>query len=212
MQSKAVLQYELYCRLSIDKQIVNASEFMPFIELLSLGSQLDRCLLTTISKQNILVKSQQPVAINLTHDSILDSEFGAWLADYLKQSSNTDLMRFELPESALVSAFAQCQTLIEVIRAAGAKIGIDQCGRQIGSLEYLAEIQPDYIKLDQSFAFYQKQKQGNEMCRALVNMAKGLNIEVIITGIENEEQLAQFSNLRAEGYQGYITAPTDLPD
>jgi EAL domain-containing protein (putative c-di-GMP-specific phosphodiesterase class I) len=33
---------------------------------------------------------------------------------------------------------------------------------------------------------------------------------VIITGIENQQQLQQFSSLRADGYQGYISAPEDI--
>jgi len=37
------------------------------------------------------------------------------------------------------------------------------------------------------------------MCRALINIAKGLNIDVIITGIEDQQQFQQFASLRAEG-------------
>jgi EAL domain-containing protein (putative c-di-GMP-specific phosphodiesterase class I) len=50
------------------------------------------------------------------------------------------------------------------------------------------------------------------MCRALINIAKGLNIDVIITGIENQQQLQQFVSLRADGYQGYISAPEDISE
>ena len=74
-----------------------------------------------------------------------------------------------------------------------------------GSLEYLQKFQPNYIKLDQSFAYYEESNQNKELCRALVNVAKGLKIDVIITGIEDKEQLAYFSSLKAEGYQGYIS-------
>ena len=42
------------------------------------------------------------------------------------------------------------------------------------------------------------------------NIAKGLNIDVIITGIEDQQQFQQFASLGAEGYQGYISAPEDL--
>ena len=48
------------------------------------------------------------------------------------------------------------------------------------------------------------------MCRALVKVAKGLDIKVIITGIENKEQLAHFSSLKTEGYQGYIMPAEDV--
>jgi len=210
MQSEVVIQRELYCRLNIDDKVVSASEFMPFIELLSLGSQLDRCLLETIEQKNILALTKLPVAINLTHDSLQEPEFAQWLALFLQQSKHAHQMLFEMPESALISSFEHCYKLTKIIRSAGAKVGVDQCGRQIGSLDYLQKLQPHYIKLDQSFAFYEKLNQGNEMCRALINIAKGLNIDVIITGIENQQQLQQFSSLRADGYQGYISVPEDI--
>ena len=59
-------------------------------------------------------------------------------------------------------------------------------------------------------AFYTNNQQNNELCRALVNIAKGLNIEVIMTAIENQQQLEQIQSLRTSGYQGYISAPTDV--
>jgi diguanylate cyclase (GGDEF)-like protein len=210
MRSENIIQRELYCRLSIEDKTVSAAEFMPFIELSSLGGQLDRCLLETIEQQKIIALTKQPVAINLTHDSLRDPEFAQWLMKFLQQSKYTQQMLFEMPESALISSFEQCQKLTEIIRSAGAKIGVDQCGRQMGSLDYLQKLQPHYVKLDQSFAFYEKLNQGNEMCRALINVANGLDIEVIITGIENEEQLQNFTSLRARGYQGYISAPEDI--
>jgi EAL domain-containing protein (putative c-di-GMP-specific phosphodiesterase class I)/GGDEF domain-containing protein len=210
INNKNVLQREIYCRLNIDHQIVTASEFMPFIELLSLGSQLDRCLLNTIEQKNILALAKQGVAINLTHDSLQDPEFIYWVDNFLKQSAYPERILFEIPESAAISSFEHCSQLAEIVRSAGAKIGIDQCGRQIGSLEYLQKLQPHYIKLDRSFAYYEKLNQSKELCRALINVAKGLKIEVIITGIEDEAQLTNFSSLKADGYQGYISPLEDV--
>lgn len=197
MRSNEIIQRELYCRLSIDDEVVSAAEFMPFIELLSLGDQLDKCLLETIEQQNIMALTQNP-------------EFSQWLAKFLAKSKHAHQMLFEMPESALINAYEDCHKLAEIVRSAGAKVGIDQCGRHMSSLDYLTKLQPHYIKLDQSYAFYEKLNQSNEMCRALINVAKGLNIEVIITGIESQEQLRNFTSLRAEGYQGYISAPEDI--
>lgn len=210
MASDDVIQRELYCRLSVDDMLINASEFMPFVDLLSLGKQLDRCLLKAIEQKNILLATTLPVAINLTHDSIQDPDFAAWLSTFLQQSKHASQMMFEITESALIESFEQCYNLAEVIRSNGAKIGVDHCGRHIGSLDYLPKLQPHYIKLDQSYAYYEKLHQNNEMCRAIINVAKGLNIDVIVTGIENKEQLKNFSSLRADGYQGYVSAPEDI--
>ncbi|MFT5995587.1 MAG: EAL domain-containing protein (putative c-di-GMP-specific phosphodiesterase class I) [Glaciecola sp.] len=210
MQTNDIIARELYCRLSIDDEVVTAAEFMPFIELLSLGNQLDKCLLQSIEQNNILSLTPHPVAINLTNDSVKSDDFSQWLTTFLAKSKHTHQMLFEMPESALINAFDDCHKLAQIIRLAGAKVGVDQCGRHMGSLDYLTQLQPHYIKLDQSYAFYEKVNHSNEMCRALINVAKGLNIEVIITGIESQEQLQNFTSLRAEGYQGYILPPEDI--
>lgn len=205
-----VLQRELYCRLNIDGQQVRAGQFMPYVELLSLGSQLDRCLLESLVEQDILAMHSEPVAVNLTHDSLQDPEFHTWLAAFLQRTQFVERIYFEIPEVGANNNLTACIQLAELIRAGGAQLGIDHCGRQMGSLSYLQQLKPHYVKLDQSLAFYSNNQQNNELCRALVNIAKGLNIKVIMTAIENQQQLEQIQSLRAAGYQGYISAPEDV--
>ncbi|WP_392339900.1 EAL domain-containing protein [Moritella marina] len=209
-ESHEVLQRELYCQLNIDGKQVRAGQFMPYVELLSLGSQLDRCLLESVVEQGLLEINSEPVAINLTHDSLQDPDFHTWLATFLQKTKFADKIYFEIPEFGANNNLVECTRLADLIRAGGAQLGIDHCGRQMGSLSYLQQLKPHYVKLDQSLAFYSNNQQNNELCRALVNIAKGLNIEVIMTAIEEQQQLEQIQSLRATGYQGYISAPEDV--
>jgi len=43
-----------------------------------------------------------------------------------------------------------------------------------------------------------------------VNIAHGLKIKVVITGIEDEKHLQTFKVLKVEGYQGYISVPINI--
>ena len=210
MDSGEVLQRELYCRLNIDGQQVKAGQFMPYVELLSLGSQLDRCLLESLISQNILDLNKEPVAVNLTQDSLLDPTFHSWLAHFLQNTLSANQIYFEITESAASNNPHESSQLAGIVRRYGAHFGIDQCGRQMGSLSYLQQLKPDYVKLDQSLSVYSNNQQNNELCRALINIGKGLNIDVIITAIENRQQLERIKPLRAEGYQGYISVPQDV--
>jgi len=205
-----VIQREVYCRLKVESQILNAGVFMPYVELLSLGSELDKCILKSIINQSLLVKTHEPVAINLTSDSVKDPKFHQWLAMFLQSTQGSEKIHFEIPELVVSSNMKECVELAEIIKDHGSKFGIDQCGRRIGSLNYLQEVQPNYVKLDQSFSFYSKTEQNSELCRALVNVAKGLGIQVIVTGIEDEKQLAAFKSLNPQGYQGYIFPPQEI--
>ena len=205
-----VIQREVYCRLEVEQQVLNAGVFMPYIELLSLGSELDKCILGSIVTQNILNQTNEPIAVNLTSDSVTDIKFHQWLDTFLNKTVGSEKIEFEIPESAVSNSLSECIALCEIIKQYGSQFGIDQCGRRIGSLNYLQQIQPNYVKLDQSFSFYNKAEQNSELCRALVNVAKGLDIRVIVTAIEDEEQLNNFRPLNLHGYQGFIHPPVDI--
>jgi len=210
MDSSDIIQREVYCRLNVDGQVLNAGVFMPYVELLSLGNELDKCILKSIVNNNILTKTHEPIAVNLTSDSVKDKKFHQWLALFLQSSTNSQKIQFEIPESVVSSHLEECIALCETIKEYGSNFGIDQCGRRIGSLNYLQQIKPTYVKLDQSFSFYNKTEQNSELCRALVNVAKGLDIEVIVTAIEDEKQLANFRSLHPHGYQGFIYPPVEI--
>jgi len=210
MDSNDIIQREVYCRLKIDSQVLNAGVFMPYVELLSLGNELDKCILKSIVNNNILTKTHEPIAVNLTSDSVKDTKFHQWLALFLQSSAHSQKIQFEIPESVVSSHLEECIALCEIIKEYGSNFGIDQCGRRIGSLNYLQQIKPTYVKLDQSFSFYNKTEQNSELCRALVNVAKGLDIEVIVTAIEDEKQLANFRSLHPNGYQGFIYPPVEI--
>ncbi|MCE9685982.1 EAL domain-containing protein [Shewanella sp. AS16] len=206
----AISQRELYCQLQLGDKLVHAGQFMPYVDLLSLGSQLDKCLIQALGEHDVFAHNPEPVAINLTLESIISPQFHAWLDEFLRTSAHTKHICFEIPELGVFSDADACQTLCDIIRKHGAKFGIDHFGRQFGSMSYLQKLRPNYVKLDQSFAYYDEHQQNSELCRALINVAKGLDIEVIVTGIQEKIQLERFAELRIDAYQGYIAPPIQL--
>ncbi|MCL1091342.1 EAL domain-containing protein [Shewanella profunda] len=205
-----IAQRELYCQLELGDKIAHAGQFMPYIELLSLGALLDKCLIETVYEQKLLERSYEPVAINLTHQSISDPQFHEWLNHFLRNAQHVERICFEIPEAGVYSDLASCLHLCNIIRDNGAKFGIDHFGRQFGSMSYLQELRPSYVKLDQSFSYYDEAQHNSELCRAIINVAKGLDIQVIVTGIQEKAQLERFNELRTDAYQGFIAPPENL--
>lgn len=204
------LQREIFCQLQVEDKQVHAGQFMPYVELLSMGSLLDRCLIEKIVEERLVDKVEQPIAINLTHQSISDVKFHEWLGQFLKENHHRGLLTFELPESSIYSDNSTCEALCHILRDSGASFGIDHFGRQFGSMNYLQSFRPAYVKLDQSFAQFDDNERNTELCRALVNVAKGLDISVIVTGIQEQAQLDRFIPLKVNGYQGFILPPEEL--
>lgn len=210
-----VIHREIYCRLEIEGNVLRAGQFMPYIERFSLGYQLDRCLLESIQSKNLLSLNSEPIAVNLSRESIINSDFRIWLASYLSEIDHPEKLHFEMSEAGITQNLTTCIELCDVITHAGSNFGVDNCGRQMGSLAYLQQLKPHYIKLDMSLSCYnndenEENQQNLELCRALVNIARGLNIKTIITGIEDDKHLQTIQPLRAEGYQGYILPPMDI--
>jgi EAL domain-containing protein (putative c-di-GMP-specific phosphodiesterase class I)/GGDEF domain-containing protein len=208
--SQQICQRELYCQLQLGDKLLHAGQFMPYIELLSLGSLLDKCLIEKVAEAKLLERNYEPIAINLTHNSIGDIEFHTWLKQILKSNPHTDRMCFEIPEASVYSDLSACENLCSIIRDSGAHFGIDHFGRQFGSMAYLQSLRPSYVKLDQSFSYIDDNQHNGELCRALVNVAKGLDIQVIVTGIQEEVQLERFRTLRLDAYQGFIAPPENI--
>ena len=210
-----VIHRELYCLLHIADKTVRAAQFMPYIERLVLGSQLDQCLLENIVNQEQLMQSEEPIAINLTRESITDPMFHKWLANYLKSLTNPEKLHFEMHEAGVKNNLEWSVKLSNIIKNSGALFGVDNCGRQMGSLDYLQHIKPDFIKLDISLSTLdsddqEENQQKLQVARALISIARGFNIKAIITGIEDEAHLDIIKGLRADAYQGYISPPVDV--
>lgn len=213
-QGEQLIHHEIYCKLEIAGEVIRAGQFMPYIELFSLGKELDCCLLEALVQAKVVNPKSEPIAVNLSRNSVTNKSFHLWLANFLTCVRSPEKIHFEISEGVTKDLDA-CKALNEVIIAGGAQLGIDNCGRQMGALTYLRDLKPHYIKLDMSLSCYNNDQdeeiqQNLELCRALVNIAKGLNIKAIVTGIEDEKHLQTIKPLRAEGYQGYILPPVDI--
>ncbi|WP_019025646.1 bifunctional diguanylate cyclase/phosphodiesterase [Colwellia piezophila] len=210
-----IIHREIYCRLEVEGKIIPAGQFMPFIERLSLGHKLDQCLLEAINEDDLFALNPEPIAVNLSRESINNPDFHRWLTAYLEKVNSPEKIHFEISETGITQNLPACIQLCEIMENAGAKLGVDNCGRQMGALTYLQELKPHYIKLDMSLSCYNNEKgeenqQNLELCRALLNIARGLNIKAIITGVEDDKHLQTIKPLRADGYQGYIMPPVEI--
>jgi len=212
-----ILHHEIYTRLSIDNEVIRAAQFMPKIESLGLGNQFDQSLLEAISASSTILAAEAKVAINITQDSILDAQFHEWLDSFLKRQANSNQFYFEVRETTILAYPEQSLHFANIVKVNSANIGIDNCGREMGSLLYLQSIKPNYVKLDQSLSCNPKSKmemgelqEQLEIAQAVINIGRGLEIDVIITGVEDAEQLDIISSLSATGYQGFITPPNDI--
>lgn len=110
----------------------------------------------------------------------------------------------EVTETSMIHAPELSPRLAE-LRAAGHRVLMDDFGTGYASLQNLAQLEFDAIKIDRSFA--QQSADGQSaFLEAIAHLAWRLNKQVIIEGVEDERMLAHLTVLGIDYVQGYAVA------
>jgi len=94
---------------------------------------------------------------------------------------------------------------LQRLRARGVRIALDDFGTGWSSLSYLGRIPVDLIKLDRSFTADLGQSPTAEAIPAtIVQVARGLSLEVVAEGVETHEQVQRLLAMGFRYGQGYL--------
>lgn len=117
------------------------------------------------------------------------------------------LLELELTESVLMEASRDHNALLLRLRESGHRIAIDDFGSGYSSLDYLRRYPVDRIKIAQTFIADIGIEPGNDaIVRAALGLARELNIEVVVEGVENAAQLELLKAWGCRIAQGYYFA------
>ncbi|TBL75604.1 bifunctional diguanylate cyclase/phosphodiesterase [Paenibacillus thalictri] len=118
----------------------------------------------------------------------------------------------ELTERSSIEDFSLAQRVLEHYRNQGYKIAIDDAGAGYSSLQAIAELNPDYIKVDRSLIHsIHTNKTKEYIVETLVTFAGKLNIQIIAEGIEDAEELVKLTRMGVHFGQGYyLGRPNDM--
>jgi diguanylate cyclase (GGDEF)-like protein/PAS domain S-box-containing protein len=140
--------------------------------------------------------------VQLRHKDFVD-EVGAILA---RTGLNPELLQLELTESAmLIAAESTTETMMQ-LRALGITLAIDDFGTGYSNMSYLPALPFDSLKIDGSFVRnLGKQPESESMISTLIVLAHNIGMQVIVEGVETQEQFDIVRALGANEVQGYLT-------
>jgi diguanylate cyclase (GGDEF)-like protein/PAS domain S-box-containing protein len=127
------------------------------------------------------------------------------LAVLLETGLAASRLELEITEGVLVEDFSRAVAILGRLKALGVRIAMDDFGTGYSSLSYLQAFPFDRIKIDQSFiSNVGTNPQSAAIVRAVIGLARGLQLPVLAEGVETEEQLAFLSNEACDEVQGYF--------
>ncbi|MEP7350493.1 MAG: bifunctional diguanylate cyclase/phosphodiesterase [Sphingorhabdus sp.] len=187
----------------------------------------DRCdlreeLSHLIQEEAIAIAARWPVAlnnlrlaVNLGAEELGEGYCKRLLALLADTGFDADRLTLELTEESLVRDIDLASAELEQLRAKKIQIAVDDFGTGYSSLAYLKTLPLDYLKIDKGMTpDISGTGKDRIVLRAIIAMAKALELKIIAEGVEREEELAM---LKAEGcdyFQGYLRSaplsPTDF--
>ena len=128
-------------------------------------------------------------------DSILES-----MSRYGVSSNQVNL---EITESAASYNQSVMSDNLEQLSAAGLTFSLDDYGTGYSNMYRIAALPLKIVKLDKTFVNNQNSKMWT-ILQNTVRMIKELNMEIVVEGIETEEMVKKFSDLKCDFIQGYF--------
>jgi diguanylate cyclase (GGDEF)-like protein len=150
-----------------------------------------------------------PVAVNVSALQFHQAQFVERVASVLAVSAlPPHLLELELTESILVHDADEALTRLRSLKRLGVGLSIDDFGTGYSSLAYLKRFPIGKLKIDRSFVHG---LPGDEMdagiVRAILQMARALDMRVIAEGVESEQQREFLVREGCAEMQGYLYAP-----
>jgi len=189
--------------------IISPAKFIPLAEETGLIIELDQWVMKTAMTQ-IVAWYQQGLnpgvlALNLAIKQLQQKNFIDMLVSMLnKTKCQPEWLELEVTESQIMINPKNAIAILNKISDMGIELAIDDFGTGYSSLSYLKKLPIDKLKIDQSFVKDLPSDENDAgISRAVIALAKSLNIKVIAEGVETKAQkefLVQNDCFNIQGY------------
>lgn len=110
----------------------------------------------------------------------------------------------EITEHEAVGDYAEARLRLDALRAAGARVAVDDVGAGFASLRHMRQLRPDVVKLDHSLTRgVEHDGAQRALVVALLRFAREVDVAVIAEGVETAEQAAALQELGVPAGQGW---------
>ncbi len=194
--------------------------FIPAAERYHLMPMLDRwvmenCFQLCASRFALSEAGLNTLAVNISGASLCDESFVSFLTERLTQ--NTIIAKslcIEITETAAITNLAAAKQFIAGLKKLGCRFALDDFGSGLSSLNYLKNLQVDYLKIDGAFV---KDMAGDEidcaMVEAINKIGHQMGLKTIAEFVDSAAILDKLKVIGVDYDQGnWIHMPATIDD
>ncbi len=205
--SGAVIGYEALLRWRHPTRgLVPPDQFIPLAEENGLIVEIDRWTLRQCCREAALWRNDLHVAVNISALHFGEDDFVDTVRAVLRETGMPPhRLELEVTESVLVEDSDAASAILRKLKGLGVTLALDDFGAGYSSLAYLQNLPFDRLKIDRSFIFSLKRVgKSRAIVRAIVELGRGLGLQVIAEGVETRAQLAILRETGCTQFQGYL--------
>ncbi len=182
------------------------SLFIPLAEEIGIIEPIGEWVLRRACSEVARLSGRPFVSVNLSPFQFRSRNIVKTIMNAVAGSGlDADRLVLEITETVLLRDDSFTKDALAELRQLGVEIALDDFGTGHSSLHYLQKFRFDKIKIDRSFvASFDKDRTNGAVVRAVVNLGRELDIEVIAEGIETQEQFVSLAALGCHSAQGYL--------
>jgi diguanylate cyclase (GGDEF)-like protein/PAS domain S-box-containing protein len=195
---------------------VPPSTFIPVAEEADTIVTIGEWVLRTACAQNMAWQAAGlpalPVSVNVSARQFVQPDLVSTVATALDASGMPGhLLELEITETAMASNADRVIDILSLLRELDVRFSVDDFGTGYSNLGYLKRFHLDRLKIDQSFVRNVDRDPGDAaIARAVISLARSLQLEVTAEGVENAEQCDFMKRNTCDEIQGfYFSRPVE---
>lgn len=152
--------------------------------------------------------TEQPelrLSANISPTQLSDPDLHIRLQTMLQEAAlKPTQITLEITEASVLERNAATTTNLDQLRLAGFRLSLDDFGTGYSSLNLLHTLQPNEVKIDQSFVrAISEQGFAGQIVAVIAGMSRYMNLEVVAEGVEDASAVSALQGLGVEKFQGY---------
>ena len=189
--------------------LVSPAKFIPLAEATGLIIEIDQYVMKTamIQMTEWVNRGLCPgiLYMNLAVKQLQKKDFVEMFKNLMKETQcRAECIGLEVTESQIMTNPEDAVIILKQISDIGIELAIDDFGTGYSSLSYLKKLPIDKLKIDQSFIReLPDDEEDAGITRAVIALAKSLNMKIIAEGVETVEQKEFLIENGCKDIQGY---------
>ena len=204
-----IIRHEALLRLHLQNDfetiVISPLHFLELSKKMRTYHQVSTVML--LKTLDIVIHYRTNVNLNICYQDIINQTLTTTLKEKIEKNDIGQYLTFELIESEDIEDYERVKEFMEIFRALGVRIALDDFGSGFSNFNYILTLAPDCIKIDGSLIknIHQDTKS-KEMVKAICSFSKSLGITTVAEFVHNKEVFEVAKEIGIDYFQGYYFA------